>query len=514
VGLREKQVMSKASSPEPFTNRMPTGIDGLDLILQGGLFETGIYVLIGKPGAGKTIMAHQICYHQIANGQQVLYVTLLSETHSRLLASLRSLSFFDEDVVGKSLWYFSGSATLQQGNLEAFLKFLWDLLKQYRPSLLVIDTLSLAEQVVDSEYAFAQFMSQFGAYLETVRCTALILTHPEHSRFDFVKNTMADGLLELSMQHIGRRIVRQLEVDKFRGGTFLEGKHTVQITPDGVKVFPRAETLFIPKAQASVHEQAFAKFGVSSLDSMLDGGLMSDSVTVLLGVPGSGKTLLGLHFLQEGARLGQKSLYFGFSETPSQLIRKANSIGLDFSKYLEQGLLEVLWQPPLEGLLDALAQQLLQIVQERGIKRLFLDGLNGFMIAADDPDRLESFFIVLTNELRSLNMTTLLSVEMHNLFSPSVESPVPTIPMIADNVILLRYVELRSHLYRLISILKMRENDYDTAIREFRIGNGGVTVEKTFKSAQAILTGLAIPTNSTPTAKTTRSRTRTRKQSR
>jgi circadian clock protein KaiC len=89
----------------------------------------------------------------------------------------------------------------------------------------------------------------------------------------------------------------------------------------------------------------------------------------------------------------------------------------------------------------------------------------------------------------------LFSVEMRQLFGPIIEFPVEGISIIADNIIFLRYVELHSQLYRLISILKLRDGDYDTAIREFRITPAGIQVAETFASAQAILTGVATPLN-------------------
>jgi circadian clock protein KaiC len=99
--------------------------------------------------------------------------------------------------------------------------------------------------------------------------------------------------------------------------------------------------------------------------------------------------------------------------------------------------------------------------------------------------------------LQAREVTTICSVELPALFSPVLELPqaISAIAGLADNLLFLRYVELESQLYRLISILKMRESGYDTAIREFRITDQGIDVATTFASAQAILTGVALPTS-------------------
>nr|WP_277991464.1 ATPase domain-containing protein [Corallococcus macrosporus] len=234
-------------------------------------------------------------------------------------------------------------------------------------------------------------------------------------------------------------------------------------------------------------------FGIPRLDEALHGGVLSGSTTLLLGAPGTGKTLLGLHFLLQGAREGQPGVYFGFFETPPRLIEKAEGTGMgDLQKYVDEGLIEIQWQPPLEHNLDSLAEKLLERIEERKVDRLrlFIDGVSGFRSAAVYPDRMGRFFSALTHQLRMMDVTTLYSDETP-LFSPGVDMPQPEAASTVENVILVRYVELRSQLYRLLSIMKMRESAYDSAIREFSISGDGIQVAETFESAESILTGHA-----------------------
>ncbi len=80
--------------------RLPTDIPGLDEILHGGLFEGGVYIFEGPPGAGKTTLANQIAYGAHARaGKKTLYMTMLAESHSRMLQHMSGQTFFDPHAV-------------------------------------------------------------------------------------------------------------------------------------------------------------------------------------------------------------------------------------------------------------------------------------------------------------------------------------------------------------------------------------------------------------------------------
>src|SRR5262247_4810994 len=86
-------VESHMSEPRSL-GRIDTGVPGLDTILNGGLFKGGVYIVEGAPGTGKTILGNQICFHRAARGDSTIYITLLAESHTRMIAHLRSMEFF------------------------------------------------------------------------------------------------------------------------------------------------------------------------------------------------------------------------------------------------------------------------------------------------------------------------------------------------------------------------------------------------------------------------------------
>ena len=101
--------------------RFGSGVPGLDAILGGGMFAGGIYLIGGRPGLGKTIMANQIAYAHASSGGKVVYMTLLSESHARLMLSLEQMRFFKRDLVGDSFHYLSGFQALEKGKLDGLM---------------------------------------------------------------------------------------------------------------------------------------------------------------------------------------------------------------------------------------------------------------------------------------------------------------------------------------------------------------------------------------------------------
>jgi circadian clock protein KaiC len=148
--------MSPETSPAiPIFSRVTSGIAGLDTVLQGGVFEGGIYIVQGPPGAGKTILTSQICCHHAGEGGIALFVTLLAENHARLISNLRTLSFFDETLIPGKLSYISGFAELQDAGLKGVVDLLRREIQRRRCTTLVVDGLVTAQATAESDQQFS-----------------------------------------------------------------------------------------------------------------------------------------------------------------------------------------------------------------------------------------------------------------------------------------------------------------------------------------------------------------------
>ncbi len=485
--------MSDTSDPpvEPGP-RVPTGVPGLDTLLGGGWLHGGTYIVTGVPGTGKTILGNQFCFSTVASGGKAIYLTVLAESHSRMVLHLQEMRFFRREAVGRTLHYESGYAPLKAEGLGGLSRLIFRAVREHGATALVVDGLSAVEERAESRLAFREFLHGLCVHNAMAGCTTLLLTGQRNDAAD-PQFAMVDGVVLLAMEPLGVKSVRSIEVTKFRGGAQLVGKHSFDITHAGVVVYPRTEALYSQQTERVPELNERLSFGIPRLDEMLHGGLVRYSSTLVFGSPGSGKTLMCLHFLAEGARQGEPGLYFGFVETGERLLNKAAMMGLDLRKYAKTGLVTLESRVAVESLPDALVQELFDLVKKHGIKRLVLDGLEPFIQESTDPHRTPRFLTAMNNALRALGVTTLATQQTNTLFGPELNAPLERVEAIIDNILLLRFVELRSQLYRMLSVLKMRESDNDPALRLFTISADGIDVAETFESAEAILTGQARP---------------------
>ena len=192
---------------------------------------------------------------------------------------------------------------------------------------------------------------------------------------------------------------------------------------------------------------------------------------------------MGLSFLDAGTRDGEPGLYFGFLESPPQITAKARSIGLALLDASRSGM-EIQWNAAQEDLADRLADRLLESIRRREVKRLFIDGLGGFERALVYRRRLVPFLTSLTNELRRLGVTTLISEDTSGLQGPGVDARAEGIAAMMDGIVFVRQVEAKARQRRLISLLKLREGSYDSAARELGITASGLVVRDVGGSGQ------------------------------
>jgi circadian clock protein KaiC len=467
--------------------RVPSLIPGLDVILSGGFLRGGLYMIQGRPGAGKTILASQIIYGHAAEGSRALFVTVLGENHGRMMAHLRPMNFFNQSLIPDHVTYISAYQPLEAEELSGLVTLLRREVQARDAMLLVLDGMSAVQAKAGAVFEMKRFTHELQTLASATDCTMFLLTtalgssSPEH--------TMVDGVIELQQRIYGVRNERRLLVHKVRGTGYLEGEHAFRITRDGLIVFPRIEAEFATPTRRESPSQTRMSSGIASFDAMLQGGLPSATMAALAGPSGAGKTTLGLHFLL-GSNAREPGLLFGCYEPPERLRLKAETMGLDLAAAEQRGDVELLWYPVGEHILDELAHRLLDAVRRRGVKRLVIDGISGFQQAALEQERIVRFWSALSRELRALGVTTLHTLELPELIGSEIRMPVGGISAVAETLVLLRYVELRSRLFRLISLFKVREGAFDPTIRQFVITDRGIVVGEPFEGVEAILSGM------------------------
>ncbi len=271
-----------------------------------------------------------------------------------------------------------------------------------------------------------------------------------------------------------------------RGIDYLIGRHSFRIGGSGIEVFPRFESIAPPR---ETWTGARVPCGVPGLDDKIGGGLPRGSATLIAGPSGSGKSVLGQHFVADGLSRGEHCLYMSFQQTEEQLIAHGETFGWPFKSAVESGLLRIRHLEPVEMSLDAVGAELRQAsLGENRVQRVVVDSLAELEPAARGAARFPDYLTALTGLFASVGATTLLTSETTAFFGPAFELP-QGLAFVADNVFLFRYAELDSEVRRVLAIVKMREGDHTKNLLEVQITKNGMTVIGKFSGLTGVLGG-------------------------
>lgn len=477
--------MTTHSSSMPSAARLASGVPGLDVLLSGGFFKSGVYIVQGLPGSGKTILANQIAYNHVRGNGTAVYVTLLAESHSRMLQHLRPMSFFNDAALPEGIAYISAFNELETEGLKGLVGMLRREMRARRASLLILDGLVAAAEAAESDRELKKFVHEIQSNAAFLDCTVFLLTSGSIHRMN-AEHTMVDGLIELEEHLYEVRTERFIHVRKFRGAPPIGGKHSFRITSDGIRVYPRLESLYRSPPDETI-APASRSTGIDDLDALIAvRGYPGESATIVVGSTGTGKTTTALHFVRK-ASAEEPALYFGFFEPPRRLREKARAMGWALEPLEEQGLLAIEWHAPGEYILDELGHRLIERVLQMRAKRVVIDGLSGLAQTAVNPHRLSRFLSSLINELRRLGATVLMTLETRDAMDGAAALPIG-VSAYVDNLVFLHFAQQGGELRRLLAITKMRDSEFQSGIREVFIGAGGMRIASRVSSA-----GKAIP---------------------
>lgn len=462
-----------SNNKTPSLTRIPTGVAGLDEITAGGLLSSGVYLFQGTPGAGKTILANQICFHHVRQGGHAVYLTMLSESHARLFQHLQGMAFFDLDLVASSITFLSGFEALQSGGLDGVIALLRGEMRTRKAELVVLDGLVMASLNVKSAVDLKLFISELQAFSALVGCTTLLLASDHPDSPVTAEQAMVDGIVKLRERSYGPMRERNLEVMKFRGSATLRGNHAFAISDDGITVYPRLEAAL--RHSSGLSGKRSLSTGVEGLDDMMGGkGYALGTVTGVIGYAGAGRTVLALHFVAQ-ATPAEPALYFGFYESPDFLVQIGESFGLPLKQLVDSGSLRFVWQQFGENMLDQLAYRLLKAVRDTGAKRVVIDGIGGFVASPAYTERGSSFFASLTNELRRLGAATLFLMEEDDPSTPSPPLTTADLSALSESVLNL-WVQNGVKTRRFLSIGKIRNRVHDQRRGKLVLSNHGLRV--------------------------------------
>ena len=410
--------------------RFPSTIEGLDDILHGGLFEGGVYIFEGPPGVGKTTLANQMAYNRAADGEKTLYVTMLAESHARMVQHMANQTFFRKSAVNAFVFYLSGYRELETEGLKGVLGLLRGELARSGATFLVVDGLVVSAPGIDE--GVRQFVHELQSLVTAMNCTCLVLTTGRGNALS-AEQTMVDGIFTLDDQLFRGRAERLVQVRKFRGSAVVRGQHSFCITDEGLKFFPRLESL--PLQPREHGPRRTVPLGVREVDEALgDEGVWAGSMSLAVGESGVGKTLLALRFAAAADDAAPGLLLLGSAETEVDACALAARFGVDLDGALARGVLRIEPIGQADESLDEMGHKILRLVDELDVKRLVVDGTAALADTLAFQDRGYRFLGRLLHELRRRGVTALFTLDPSEIAVASGTPLATGVAALFDNV--------------------------------------------------------------------------------
>ncbi len=481
------------STPQPDLQCLSTGSESFDRILGGGVPVRSVTVIAGEAGAGKTIFALQMLFHQARLGKKCLYLTTLSEPALKLITYMQQFSFFDGSLIDEKRLVIAdiGSVVRRKG-LEETLTEITGRIEREEPAVVVIDSFKALRDILGDSTAMRTFVYDLAVHASSWGASTLLVGEYTAAEIASLSEfAIADGIIRLSNQRYELRAIREVEVLKLRGAGFVTGGHFFEIGHDGLAFFPRVRSPEGSIVEPETPDER-APTGAAGLDQMLGGGLPRASATVVQGGTGTGKTLLGLQFLLQGARNGEPGIHFTLEETTNQLRRIAEGLGWDLRPLEEKGLFAFSYVSPVELSTDRFLDQARQEVDRIGARRVVVDSLTSMALGVPSDRRFKELVYAATKHFRAAGVTLVMNMEIADLLG-SAQLSGHGISFAADNVIQLKYVEVSGRLERGLSVLKARGVQHATDVRRLSISAGRIDVESAFAGMHGVLTGLPVP---------------------
>jgi circadian clock protein KaiC len=452
------------------SDRVSSGSERLDAILGGGLPSNGINLIVGLPGSGKTILGQQYAFHNAKQERPAMFLSTVSEPLDKILRYGQTLSFFDRGAVGTAVFYEDLGGILNDKGLSGVLGRISELLKDRRPGMIIIDSFKALHPYAHQDQDFRRFLHDLAGRLSAFPATSFWTGEYDYDEIArSAEFAVADAILGLSMERTGHREMRVLQVLKLRGSSYLSGKHAYRLSDHGVEVFPR----LADPADQGTYELTDSRIssGIPILDQMLGRGYWPGASTLVAGPAGSGKTLMGLHFIFDGARKGEPGVIATLQENAAQLERIVNAFGWS----LTEQRVELMYRTPVDLYLDEWVHELLETVQRAGARRIMIDSLGDLRATSTDETRFREYVYSLLQRCSRQGITVMMTQEVGELFGVTRLSEYG-ISHVSDNVVLLQFLRDESRIRRGVTVMKTRASAHDHQVREFEITSDGFVV--------------------------------------
>jgi circadian clock protein KaiC len=459
----------------------------------GGLAVGRATLVTGTAGSGKTIFATQFLAHGVSAGEGGVFVTF-EESPRDICQNVASMGWDIGSWERENRWAFVDAspqpgeeyAVVGSFDLGALMARIEHAVRRVRATRVSIDSLSAVFTRFDERGGLRRELHRLVSGMKELGVTAVLTAerNVENGGIEYaVEDFVADNVVILrnSLEEEKRR--RTVEILKFRGTAHQKGEYPFTVLSNqGIIVIPLS-AMELNQKSSNIRITS----GNPALDALCGGGFFRDSVILVSGATGTGKTLMSTEFIAGGSAEGERCLLLGYEESREQLFRNATGWGRDFAQMEADGLLRVVCAYP-ESI--GLEDHLLRIKDE-------IEAFKPARVAVDSLSAIErvstmrsfrEFVIDLTSFIKEREIAGLFTSTTPSLLGGEsvTESHISTI---TDSIILLRYVELYGEMRRGLTVLKMRGSAHEKEIREFSIGSSGMHIGNAFRGVTGILSG-------------------------
>lgn len=472
-------------------NKLSTGVPGLDDVLGGGLSEYSFNLIGGGPGCGKTTLAHQIMFATATVERPALFITIVGEPPLKMLRYQQQYAFFDDSKISTCINFLNLGGELLDRGLESVLATIVKEVEATNPRLVFVDSFrSLVRKSMEpGEMELQSFVQRLSLHLTGWEATTFLIG--EYEEREVESNpifTIADGILWLSQSTSRNSIVRKVQVVKMRGQAPIPGLHTMKISGDGIRIYPRLPDPDRQLARRSDHVVR-RKTGIAGFDEMLGGGIPAGYSVMVVGPSGSGKSTLVTQFIREGIEQGEPGVIAVFEKRPDEYLTTAPGAA-ELGQLVADRKLKMLYLRPLDLSVDETMEEIAAAVKQVGATRVVIDSLMGFELALA-PSFREDFresLYRMVGALVDLGVTVLMTAEIVDSYTELRLSP-HGISFLTDGIILQRYIELEGELRRVLVVAKMRGFDHQKQLRLYDIGPSGIVIGEPLANYEGILAG-------------------------
>jgi circadian clock protein KaiC len=481
--------------------RIEVGVAGFDDLVHGGLPEGRSTLLAGSTGTGKTVFGLQFLASGARLGEHGVLVTF-AERPDDLIANAESFGWGLEELVRERRLVVldatphSDSVVSGRFDLGGLSARIAHALGEVEGTRLFLDPI---DALFEEFSAAAEVRRAFAAMLRALRplgATTLIAaerpSEDDHVTRYGSEEFVVDNVVLLRNVRAAERRRRTVEVLKLRGADHHKGEFPFVIDASaGIEVVP-----FSPIEGASDVSAERISLGNAELDAMCGGGMYRDSLMMITGATGTGKTLIGLQFVVAGILAGERVVYLSFEESQWQLERNAAGWGMDLRAPEREGRLEVISRYPARLGLEDLLVELKHTVEEFAPTRLVLDSMTA-VEHNSPPKAFREFSVGLSGYLKGRGVATMMTTTLPNLLGGDHATDL-YLSTIADAILSLRYFDLDSQVRRAILVLKIRGSAHARSMHEYEIHADGMSVLGPIEGVRGIMAGLAQHTARSP----------------